>query len=101
MVALRPMVVLRMWLALVLGAVSGISLAQSVAAPAAGTVAPTPEQIAAGAAGRPTPEEVQRIPKKTDVRPSKLTVETEAQKCPLADVRFRDVKVTLTSVVFD
>jgi hemolysin activation/secretion protein len=97
MVAVRPMVVLRVGLMLGLCALGGVAFAQA-AAPAP---TPTPEQVAAGAAGRPTPEEVQRIPKKTDVRSSKLTVETEAQKCPLADVRFRDVKVTLTSVVFD
>jgi hemolysin activation/secretion protein len=90
-----------MGLALGLAALSGAVFAQSAAPPAAGPVAPTPDQIAAGAAGRPTAEEVRQIPKKTDVRPSKLTVETDVQKCPLADTRFRDVKVTLTSVVFD
>lgn len=96
MIVTRPGMVLRACLMLGLCAWTAPGLAQS-ATPAA----PTPAQIAAGAAGMPTREEVERIPKTTDTRPSKLTVETDAQKCPLAEARFQDVKVTLTSVVFD
>ena len=68
----------------------------------AGFAAPAGAQVAGG--GAPTREEIERVPVGPDRRaPSRLTVEggIERAPCALADPRFANVTVTLSSVSFD
>ncbi|WP_231639328.1 ShlB/FhaC/HecB family hemolysin secretion/activation protein [Sphingomonas profundi] len=66
--------------------------------------APARAQVATPTAPPATREEIQRAPIGPDTRgPSRLTVDggVERAPCPLADPRFKDVTVTITSAQFN
>lgn len=51
----------------------------------------------------PTREEIQQIPRRSETRPAKLSVEggIERAPCPLADERYKDISITLTGATFE